>query len=83
MTTLRIIEVYSYTEWLNATYRANNGDIFNILFSNNFNSKKTGEHRTLISAEHCTVSLSTSDPLWAEIETAIQQHNLDRLHHAA
>jgi hypothetical protein len=73
MKLLRIVEVYCYSQWFKATYRSRSGRICDITFSKHFNSKK-GETHALTNAKHDSVILSLSDPLWAEIQTAIQQH---------
>ena len=61
-----IREVYCYTEWISATYRDKEGTYYEIIYNNTFNSKKL-ERKELISVEHASRAISTSDAIWKEI----------------
>lgn len=80
---LNIQEVISYTEWVMATYRSECGKTFDVLFTRNFSSKKSGHSCEIISIQHHDQTFSISHPIFKEIQAHITQIHREQYPFAA
>ena len=65
---LKVVEVYSYLEWTAGTYRADDGEEYEITFTKSYDTNIGYEHRELVNVEKANIFIPPEDPIWEEIQ---------------
>lgn len=68
-----IQEVYSYSEWAVVSYKARDGEEYQITLTKSYDKNIGYEHRQVLTIEKGGIEIPEDDPIWEEVKRAVEQ----------
>jgi len=68
---LKIVEVYGYSEWAAGTYRADDGEEYQLTIERHCNKDLGHEYSEVVNIEKAGINVSEDDPIWKEVSAAV------------